>query len=1161
MMKVFRIFILCFIIVCLVVVGGTFVLVGNDCAYAQTEYADDSSIHIVNDFLDLVAIASDVNNGKYDGYYGVTFTLARDLNIEESCLSFDNGTGWIPIGTTLYPFKGTFDGNGHSINGLYINKTDCENVGLFGVANINATIKNLTVQGSVKGGNYTGGIVGYSQALIENCINLVSISAQDEALHIGGIAGYNYGEITKSKNYGKVRVGFSTFVGGVVGSNLGTISQCYNGEEIISTDSVVGGISGNNIGSIEMCLNSGGIVGKSIAGGIAGNNQGLIKNTFSRCLVDSVNGSSGGIVGSNESTGEIYYAIAVCNVEGLDDVASVCGYNMGVVSNAFYDDCVSSRSIVNGLVAENSKGLTTRLMAHENTLESINKLYDLTEDNSDFWIKRKSADGFYFYPELKYFFEYEQELSTQVSKGVGLVLPSEEIFLEATSFDYDGERHEIGIAFNDLCLELGQDYYATYTDNLNSGSQKMNIEFSGVYAGTISKDFNIIKSELEVQWDKNTFYYDGQIHSPRLMIVNGLIGDEEVEFEYLTPIAIRAGEYEIIAELSSDTAANRNYELPLTKIKYNVLQASLTIGWSDEKFIYSGQRQTPTATVLTGIIGDENITISYEYYDNINAGEQKIKAYLAETETNANYQLNADTYTYFIEKKSISVIWEDTEFYFNGSAQFPKIKEYFGNINGDALTFIYSEYSNNINANENNGYYVTVALDNTETNRNYVLSETECYYSIYRTPLEIDWWDTPLIYSGQPQCPNCYIKSGIIGNDEILLEFSDYSDNVNACEGNSYKVEITLANTAVNANYILPETVKNYGISKADFVPTRDVVFNSKTFGYDGEPKSIFIESALPNGISVEYENNGRVDIGQYLVTAKFSVDTQNYIPLKTNAISATMSIAQMVFVDEESNIIATIKDDAIYGLSFELTDLENATFKQRGKKLLTAFSSSLENGIVEYKIPLEKKIIEEKELYLFYKTAAGEVVATDYEIDGDHIIFIAEDAIELAIYVALDLTWLWISLGGIGIIGVIIAVFLICKKKRLFKKTDDVSNVVSESKTDTCDTLQFNTEIDDNVATEIAEEINEKKIDVIKEKSFYLDGIYCLSYEWFIKSLSVKTADKQKRICAGDYNAELLKESISHNTVYWQGKRYRVYSASYENLIKRAKEATHENN
>lgn len=102
-----------------------------------------------------------------DGYKDSYFVLANNIS----------GVGNItPIGGNTHPFKGNFDGNYKAINGLNINKSG-NYIGLFGYVS-GATIKNLTVNGSVKGSQYVGGVVGYAlNSTIENVTNNASVNA------------------------------------------------------------------------------------------------------------------------------------------------------------------------------------------------------------------------------------------------------------------------------------------------------------------------------------------------------------------------------------------------------------------------------------------------------------------------------------------------------------------------------------------------------------------------------------------------------------------------------------------------------------------------------------------------------------------------------------------------------------------------------------------------------------------------------------------------------------------------------------------------------------------------------------------------------------------------------------------------------------------------
>lgn len=102
-----------------------------------------------------------------EGYKTCYFVLADNIP------SVGNIT---PIGSNTHSFAGNFDGNNKAISGLNINKSG-NYIGLFGSVN-GATIKNLTVNGSVKGSQYVGGVVGYAlNSTIENVTNNASINA------------------------------------------------------------------------------------------------------------------------------------------------------------------------------------------------------------------------------------------------------------------------------------------------------------------------------------------------------------------------------------------------------------------------------------------------------------------------------------------------------------------------------------------------------------------------------------------------------------------------------------------------------------------------------------------------------------------------------------------------------------------------------------------------------------------------------------------------------------------------------------------------------------------------------------------------------------------------------------------------------------------------
>lgn len=167
---------------------------------------------------------------------------------------------WTPIGkytddNDKTPYTGTFDGQGHTIKGLYVNSASDAYVGLFGCLE-GAAVRNLTVDGYVQGYKTAGGIAGYaSNAAIENCSNHCSVFGGSDSM-LGGIAGLNFdgAKIIDCYNVGTI-IRNSTvfeFCGGIVWGNAGTVSNCYN-VGTISGNVYDGEIVGSNSGTVENC--------------------------------------------------------------------------------------------------------------------------------------------------------------------------------------------------------------------------------------------------------------------------------------------------------------------------------------------------------------------------------------------------------------------------------------------------------------------------------------------------------------------------------------------------------------------------------------------------------------------------------------------------------------------------------------------------------------------------------------------------------------------------------------------------------------------------------------------------------------------------------------------------------------------------------------------
>jgi len=223
----------------------------------------------------------------------LTGNYVLGANIDAAATGAWNGNaGFEPIGNGAFSFTGTFDGLGHAISNLSINRPGSNFVGLFGKAD--GAIRNIgLIAGSVTGNFNVGVLVGYNNSgSISTSYATGSLTGQD---YVGGLVGYNNsGSISTSYATGSV-TGIE-FLGGLVGyNNSGSISNSYATGAVEGNHSRVGGLVGfHNSGSISNSYATGMATAGGYVGGLVGgkNDSASISNTYYNA---SVNGSLTGI--------------------------------------------------------------------------------------------------------------------------------------------------------------------------------------------------------------------------------------------------------------------------------------------------------------------------------------------------------------------------------------------------------------------------------------------------------------------------------------------------------------------------------------------------------------------------------------------------------------------------------------------------------------------------------------------------------------------------------------------------------------------------------------------------------------------------------------------------------------------------------------------------
>lgn len=245
--------------------------------------SDGDNAYKIKSYSDLRHLANYVNNGK-NGCKGLTFSQTQDITGDDS---------YTPIGYHVDSndrayFEGTYDGQGHSVIGIIVNRTGTDDrddyyIGLFGYI-YHAVVKDVVITNcTFTGYYYVGGVVGYNkQSTVHNCLvtSSVTINAgHNGALGHGGIVGANTGNSS-------IIIGCSSAA--VVSSNGKTGCTRFGG--------ITGYVSANT--TVNSCLYTGTTVsGSSNIGAIIGYNDGGYKHFYNNYYTS---GSQGGINGNDE---------------------------------------------------------------------------------------------------------------------------------------------------------------------------------------------------------------------------------------------------------------------------------------------------------------------------------------------------------------------------------------------------------------------------------------------------------------------------------------------------------------------------------------------------------------------------------------------------------------------------------------------------------------------------------------------------------------------------------------------------------------------------------------------------------------------------------------------------------------------------------------------
>jgi hypothetical protein len=225
--------------------------------------------------------------------WGAYFVQTADIDASPT-MAWNGGAGFLPIGSTSPYFYGRYDGQNHTITGLYINRPTTDFVGLFG--GTYTGVKNLgLINVNITGGEYTGALIGLTWGdSVNNCYSTGMIKSP--SADVGGLIGWNSGAGSIVMNsFSACSVNSNYTAGGLVGHMYhGTLSNCYAAGTVSANNSNAGGLIGVNESVVDKCYAVGTVSAPSNAGGLVGYNGSTVTNSFWDISTSGCHTSGGG---------------------------------------------------------------------------------------------------------------------------------------------------------------------------------------------------------------------------------------------------------------------------------------------------------------------------------------------------------------------------------------------------------------------------------------------------------------------------------------------------------------------------------------------------------------------------------------------------------------------------------------------------------------------------------------------------------------------------------------------------------------------------------------------------------------------------------------------------------------------------------------------------
>ncbi|GGE52126.1 hypothetical protein GCM10007421_28200 [Halopseudomonas oceani] len=757
---------------------------GNNFSTQKGSTGSVISYTVVNDAAALQAMNSDLNAN-----------YAVGSNIDLGSIS-----NWQPVGGSDR-FTGTFNGLGHTLSNITINRSGTDFVGLFGATASGSVIRDIgLVGGNVSGRNHVGGLVGVSSGIISNAYATGSIegtgrvgglvgfnqsgtiinayatgSVKGSDNYIGGLVGYNQGTINNAYATGDVE-GSGEFVGGLVGaSSSGTINNAYatgsvSGRKVVGglvgehrsgtlsnvyatgsvegSDNFVGGLVGyNNSGTISNAYATGSVKGgDGYVGGLIGSNHETISNVYATGSVEGIY-SVGGLVGSTSSSGNINNAYATGSVSGGDYVGGLVGSNFGTISNAYATGSVEGEEKVGGLAGEHNIGTINNAYA-TGSVSGLNDVGGLAGSNFG-TISNAYATG-------------SVEGSGRVGGLIGYLLDVTRATKSYWNTETSGQTSAVGYSSGGSAgitgLTNAQMLQADSFTGWDMDTQGGAGTVWRIYEGHTAPLLRHFLTALEVTGDSFTTY-NGTDQSGAWSAAGEY--DADHIFGQASGGGRNAGSYAVdISGLYSD---QQGYDLITTNGTLTISKAQATVTANSGSTTYNGTEQSVSGFTVDGLVNGEDQSVLSSVTTSGGKGTNAGSYTLTASGTDGNYELTFVDGTLTINKAQATVTANSGTTTYNGTEQSVSGFTVDGLVNGEdqsVLTGVTTSGGKGTNA----GSYVLTASG---SDGNYELTFVNGTLTIERKAITGSISADGKTYDGSTYANTHGTLDGVISGDDL----------------------------------------------------------------------------------------------------------------------------------------------------------------------------------------------------------------------------------------------------------------------------------------------------------------------------------------------------------------------------------------------------------